>query len=163
MKLIVDKIIVLLSSKFIFLSPYRYTLLTFAKFTRLYFSKSSVTLVTKINLWVAYRGHTNRKWLVSSIPLWHKQFAIGVSRKPWLFLWHLKGLNPTLRRNKYRSPIGSWMLNTDFFSGRIRDKIWFLRIFMDGILGKKVMTEFHAFTPSWKKLFLYLSEFAFFS
>ena len=54
------------------------------------------------------------------------------------------------------------MLNVDFFSGRMRDKICFLRIFMDGTLGKIVMTEFQAFIPSWKTLFLYLSEFAFF-
>ena len=148
MKSIVDNIIILLSAKSIDLSPYKYSMYWFAKFNRLYFCNMSFTLVTKITLWVAYKGHMRRKWFVSSLPLWHLQLARGVSRKPWLFLWLLRGLRPTLRKNRCRSPTGSWILNIDFFPGRMRDRRWFLRILIDGTLGKKVMILFQAFIPS---------------
>ena len=44
------------------------------------------------------------------------------------------------------------------FFGRIKDKIWSLRIFIDGILSKWVITLFQEIIASGKRLFMYLEE-----
>ena len=127
MYFIVDKMIILLSARFMIGWPYIYRCDWFPKWFRLYFCKICITLLAKVALWIAKKGHKNRKWLVSSIPLLQRHISEGVSMKLWHFLWYLKGLRPTLNWSRYRSPNGSCMPKIFFFFGRIKDKMWYLR------------------------------------
>ena len=158
MYFIVDKMIILLSARFMIGWPYIYRCDWFPKWFRLYFCKICITLLAKVALWIAKKGHKNRKWLVSSIPLLQRHISEGVSMKLWHFLWYLKGLRPTLNWSRYRSPNGSCMPKIFFFFGRIKDKMWYLRILIDGIFSKWVITLFQAVIASGKKLLIYLEE-----
>ena len=158
MYFIVDKRIFLLSAKFMVWCPYRYRCDWFAKWFRLYFCKICITLLAKVALWAAKKGHENKKWLVSSIPWLQRHISEGVSIKLWHFLWYLKKLKPTLNWRRYRSPKGSWIPKMFFFFGRIKDKMWSLRILIDGILTKWVITLFQEVIESGKKLLMYLKE-----
>ena len=104
------------------------------------FCKISITLVAKVALWAANKGHKHKKWLISSIPWLQRHISEGVSMKLWHFLWNIKQLKTTLYWRRYRSPKGVMYTKNVFFFGRIMDKIWSLRIFIDGILSKWVIT-----------------------
>ena len=116
MYFIVDKIIFLLSAKFMVGWPYRYRCDWFPKWFRLYFCKICITLLAKVALWGANKGHKNKKWLVSSIPWLQRHISEGVSMKLWDFLWYFKKLKPTLNCRRYRSPKGSCIPKMFFFS-----------------------------------------------
>ena len=105
MYFIVDKMIILLSARFMIGWPYIYRCDWFPKWFRLYFCKICITLLAKVALWIAKKGHKNRKWLVSLIPLLQRHISEGVSMKLWHFLWYLKGLRPTLNWSRYELSI----------------------------------------------------------
>ena len=96
----------LLSAKFMIWFPYKYRCDWFPKWFSLYFCNLCITLLAKVTLWVAKKGHENKKWLVSSMPWPQRHLSEGLSMKLWLYLWYLKRLNPTLNWRRYLSPKG---------------------------------------------------------
>ena len=155
---IVDKRIFLWSAKLMVGCPYRYRCDWFPIWVRLYFCKIAITVIAKVALRVANKGHKNKKWLVSSILCLQRHLSEGVSMKLWRLLWYLKELKPTLSWKRYRSHKGSCIPKRLFFFGRIKDNICFLRILKDGISLKWVITLFQEVIASGKKLLMYLKD-----
>ena len=134
----------------------KYTYAWFLKWLRLYFWKITFTLVIRFTLWVACKGHENKKWFVPSVRWLQRHLPEDVSRKLWRFYDTLEDLNQfstekgfeVLRDHEFRKY---------FFSGRKRDNIWFLRIPIDGVTLKWEIILFQEEMPSGKKA-MHVSE-----
>ena len=142
---IVDKRIFLLSAKLMVRCPRRYRCDWFPKWVRSYFCRIAITLIAKVALRVAKKGHKNKKWFVSSIRWLQRHLS------QWgydIFYDILRYLSPLLvgRCTEVLKD------QNTFFCRRIKDKIWFLRILKDGISLKWVITLFQGVIASGKKL-----------
>ena len=95
----------------------------FAKFViprnrQRFFLWRMVSMVSKsAPLWIEYRGQDIKKWWLSSTPLPQMQFAEGVSRNLWRFLWCRRWLRPSLSW-KICLRSGWWIRKVDLISGR---------------------------------------------
>ena len=82
----------------------------------------------------------------------------GVSMKLWHFCDILKDLNQLSIEKDFGVQKDHVYRKYIFFSVRIRDKMCFLRISIDGMSLKYVMTLFQELIPYGKKLFIYLPD-----
>ena len=113
--------------------PYKYNSGWFPRWFRLFLVKISITLTAKVTLWTANKGHSNKKWRISSILRLHPQISEGVSEKLCLILWLLKGLKFTLNWKRYLSPKRLCIPKVLLVLGRIRDKSCAFRLIRGGI------------------------------
>ena len=152
--------IFLLSELFIDESPYKYSFDWVSRWFKRTLCKISFTLLIRAALWVTLEGHVNKTLFVSSTPWLQWHISGGVPIKLWQHLWPLNGLKLTLNWKRNRRPTGSKILKILLDSGRIRDKISFLRIPREGTsLYLKISIKiFQEAMASGKTLFLYLFD-----
>ena len=147
---ILDNEMFLLSMRLMDRCPYRYNSSWFLRLFRLFLYKISITLTARFALWVAYRGHSNKKWLVSWL---HSRITEGVSAKLWRLLWFLRGLKFTLNWKIYRRPKGSCTPKVLLVLGRIRERICPFKLVKDETFWKILIILFQELIALGKKLF----------
>ena len=130
----------------------------FPKWFRLYFCKICITLLAKVARGIAKKGHKNRKWIGIFNSIITKTYQK-------VYRWNCDISCDILRDlGQLLIEVGIEVLTDhvcqkySFFFGRIKDKMWYLRILIDGIFSKWVITLFQAVIASGKKLLIYLEE-----
>ena len=132
--------------------PYKYKFTLLLKWARWCAIKICTTFAASFVRCLKNFGQLKRKWVVSSMPVWHSHIGDGVSVKLWQLLWYFSGLNSRRSWKILLIPNGSWIPKRALGGGRTRGIILFLKAIRDLHDLKSLMTQFHFLVESGKKL-----------